>query len=386
MSDLTAISGARIFDGESWTDDAALLIEFGYVTGIVARSEIPDHAERLELDGGMIVPGFVDLQVNGGGGVLFNNAPTLDSIRTICTAHAQFGTTALLPTLITDTAEINVEAIAAGVAAADARVPGFIGLHLEGPHLALSRKGTHDPSLIRPMDEADLERLCAATAALPNLLCTVAAETVPPEQIARLAAAGAIVSIGHSDASYEQAMAAFDAGASMATHLFNAMSQLGNREPGVVGAVLDSKAVHAGLIADGIHVHPASMGAALRAKQGPGHIFLVTDAMSQTGTDLKTIELNGRTITRADGALRLADGTLAGADLDMIDAVNFVIDRLGFTPDEAFRMAALYPARAIGAESSLGHLRTSAEASFVHLSDDRRVQSTWIGGEKVWQG
>jgi len=234
------------------------------------------------------------------------------------------------------------------------------------------------------MDATDLERLCAAAAALPNLLCTVAAETVPPAQIARLAASGAIVSIGHSDASYDQTMAAFEAGASMATHLFNAMSQLGNREPGVVGAVLDSKTVHAGLIADGIHVHTASIGAALRAKQGPGHIFLVTDSMSQTGTDLKTIELNGRTITRADGALRLADGTLAGADLDMIDAVNFMIDRIGLEPDEAFRMAALYPARAIGADGRLGHLRPSAEASFVHLSDDRQVQSTWIAGEKVW--
>ncbi|AVF05648.1 MULTISPECIES: N-acetylglucosamine-6-phosphate deacetylase [Devosia] len=384
MSDLAAISGARIFDGENWFDDAALLIEFGYVTGIVAQSDIPDQAERVVLNGGMMVPGFVDLQVNGGGGVLFNNAPTLDSIRTICNAHAQFGTTALLPTLITDTAEINVQAIAAGVAAAAERVPGFIGLHLEGPHLALPRKGTHDPSLIRPMDATDLERLCAAAEALPNLLCTVAAETVPPAQITRLAASGAIVSIGHSDASYDQTMAAFAAGASMATHLFNAMSQLGNREPGVVGAVLDSKTVHAGLIADGIHVHTASIGAALRAKQGPGHIFLVTDSMSQTGTDLKTIELNGRTITRADGALRLADGTLAGADLDMIDAVNFMIDRIGLEPDEAFRMAALYPARAIGADGRLGHLRPSAEASFVHLSDDRQVQSTWIAGEKVW--
>ncbi len=384
MSDLSAISGARIFDGENWFDDAALLIEFGYVTGIVAKADIPDHAERVVLDGGMIVPGFVDLQVNGGGGVLFNNAPTLDSIRTICNAHAQFGTTALLPTLITDTAEINIQAIAAGVAAADHRVPGFIGLHLEGPHLALARKGTHDPSLIRPMDETDLERLCAAAETLPNLLCTVAAETVPPAQIARLAASGAVVSIGHSDAGYDQTMAAFEAGASMATHLFNAMSQLGNREPGVVGAVLDSKSVNAGLIADGIHVHAASMGAALRAKQGPGHIFLVTDSMSQTGTDLRTIELNGRTITRADGALRLADGTLAGADLDMIDAVNFVIDRVGLAPEEAFRMAALYPARAIGADDRLGHLRPSAEASFVHLSDDRHVQSAWIGGEKVW--
>jgi N-acetylglucosamine-6-phosphate deacetylase len=384
MSDLTAVLGARIFDGEDWHDDAALLIEFGYVAGIVPAATIPAHAELVALDGGMVVPGFIDLQVNGGGGVLFNNAPTLESIRTICAAHAQFGTTALLPTLITDTAAINDEAIAAGIAAADARVPGFIGLHLEGPHLSLARKGTHDPSLIRPMEDADLARLTTAARALPNLICTVAAETVLPAQIAALRDAGAVVSLGHSDTTYAEANAAFDAGASMVTHLFNAMSQLGNREPGLVGAALARPEVAAGLIADGIHVHAASIALALRAKRGPGHIFLVTDAMSQTGTDLTSFELNGRTITRAERALRLADGTLAGADLDMIDAVNFMIDAIGLDPAEAFRMASLYPARAIGMEATLGHLRPSAEASFVHLSDDRQVQSTWIAGNRAW--
>lgn len=386
MSDILAVAGARIFDGYEWHDDAALLIEFGYVAGIVASEDIPARAERLALDGGMLVPGFVDLQVNGGGGVLFNNALTLDAIRTICAAHARFGTTSLLPTLITDTAEIVGRAIAAGVAAAEERVPGFAGLHLEGPHLALSRKGTHDPSLIRPMEDADLSRLAAAARDLPRLLCTVAPETVPPDRIAALVAAGAVVSLGHSDATYAQANAAFDAGASLVTHLFNAMSQLGNREPGLVGAALDRADVAAGLIADGIHVHAASMRAALRAKQGQGKIFLVTDAMSQTGTDLTSFELNGRPIRRADGALRLADGTLAGADLDMVDAVNFMIDTIGFDPAEAFRMASLYPATAIGIAATAGHLRPSARASFVHLSDKRQVRSTWIDGEKVWAG
>lgn len=386
MSDLLAITGARIFDGADWHDDAALLIEFGFVCGIVRRDAIPAHAGRTELDGGMIVPGFIDLQVNGGGGVLFNNAPTLDSIRTICRAHAQFGTTALLPTLITDTVEVNEAAIAAGIAAHEQRVPGFLGLHLEGPHLALSRKGTHDPALIRPMDDADLARLTQAALSLPNLLCTLAVESSSPQQIAALAAAGAVVSLGHTDASYAAAETAFAAGASMATHLFNAMSQLGNREPGLVGAVLDAGQVFAGLIADGIHVHPAAIAVALRAKkQGTGRIFLVTDAMSQTGTDITSFTLNGRTITRADGALRLADGTLAGADLDMIDAVNFMIDTIGLPPDGVFRMAALYPAQAMGIAETHGHLRPRAQASFVHLSDTRQVRSTWISGEAVWK-
>jgi N-acetylglucosamine-6-phosphate deacetylase len=386
MSDLLAISGARIFDGHRWHDDAALLVEFGHVCGIVSAADVPANAQTVRLDGGSVVPGFIDLQVNGGGGVLFNNAPTVESIRTICAAHVQFGTTALLPTLITDAVDVNIAAMAAGKAAAEQAVPGFIGLHLEGPHLALARKGTHDPALIRPMDDSDLARLIAARADLPSLLLTVAAETVPPDQIAALAEAGIIVSIGHSDAGFDQASAAFASGASMATHLFNAMSQLGNREPGVVGAVLSSDAVFAGLIADGIHVHPAAIALALRAKAGSGRIFLVTDAMSQTGTDLTTLTLNGRTITRADGALRLADGTLAGADLDMIDAVEFMHTRIGLPLEEAIRMASLYPAEAMGIEAEFGHLEPGAMASFVHLSDARAVRSTWIGGVEVWRG
>jgi len=385
MSDLLAISGARIFDGQHWHDDAALLAEFGYVTGIAAASAIPANAQMVTLDGGMIVPGFIDLQVNGGGGVLFNNDPSLDAIRTICAAHAQFGTTALLATLITDTVEINVAAIAAGEAAYHQRVPGFIGLHLEGPHLSVARKGTHDPALIRPMDDADMARIIAAKAALPNLICTVAPETVTPAQIATLTAAGIVVSIGHTDASYDVASQAFDAGATMATHLFNAMSQIGNREPGVAGAVLDRPAAFAGLIADGIHVHPATIRAALRAKRGPGKIFLVTDAMSQTGTDIVSFTLNGRIITRRDGALRTADGTLAGADLDMIDAVNFMVDRIGLELDEALRMASLYPAQAMGMASSHGHLLQDASLSFVHLSDARKVRATWIDGVEVFR-
>ena len=386
MSDLLAVSGARIFDGQDWHHDAALLVEFGYVSGIIARDRIPANATRIVLDGGMVVPGFIDLQVNGGGGILFNNDPSLSAIRAICAAHAQFGTTALMPTLITDTVPVNVAAIAAGKAARDQAVPGFIGLHLEGPHLSLARKGTHDPALIRPMDDSDLARLIAARADLPNLIVTVAAETVTPDQIAALSQAGITVSIGHSDADVDTASAAFAAGASMATHLFNAMSQIGNREPGVVGALLSQDAAFAGLIADGIHVHPAAIKIALRAKSGPGRIFLVTDAMSQTGTDLKSMSLNGRTITRSDGALRLADGTLAGADLDMIDAVEFMHVKIGLPFEEALRMASLYPAQAMGIADTYGRLGVGSVASFAHLSDTRKVRATWIDGAEVYRG
>ena len=379
----TAITGARIFDGATWHDRSALVVNDGVVEGLIA-ADSPTDATRVPADGAMLVPGFVDLQVNGGGGALLNLTPTLDAIRTICTNYAQFGTTALLPTLITATPEKNVVAIAAGAEAVAQNVPGFLGLHLEGPHLALSRKGAHDPRLIRPMEESDLQRFLDARKRLPNLLVTVAVESATPAQISRLAEAGIVVSVGHSDGTYAQVQAAVEAGATMVTHLFNAQSQIGNREPGVVGATLDLGAISAGLIADGIHVHPASIGIALRAKRGPGQVFLVTDAMSPTGTDWTEFDLTGQTVYRKDGALRLADGTLAGADLTMIDAIKYVHRTVGVPFDEALRMASLYPARALGVAATHGHLNRGARADFTVLSDGLDVRSTWIGGEKVF--
>jgi N-acetylglucosamine-6-phosphate deacetylase len=384
MTELVAISAPRIFDSRIWHDASALLVETGRVQAIVPVHAIPDTARRVDLSGSL-VPGFVDLQVNGGGAVLFNNQPDLDAIRTICTAHAQFGTTALMPTLITDTVAIGEAALAAGIDAAKIGVPGFLGLHLEGPHLALARKGTHDPALIRPMEQADLDRLLAARAHLPVLLVTVAPESVSGAQIAELAKAGIIVSIGHSDTDAATADAAFAAGTRLATHLFNAMSQLQNREPGVVGAVLAAPDVFAGLIADGIHVHPTVIRLALAAKQGPGRIFLVTDAMSQTGTDITSFTLNGRTIHRSHGALRLGDGTLAGADLDMIDAVRFMHSKVGLDWEECFRMAALYPAQAAGVDRDHGQLGAGAFANFVQLDEQMGVVSTWIEGEERYR-
>ena len=383
MSDRFALTGARIFDGVDWHERAALVVGDGVVTGVMA-ADSPSDIRRVPLDGGMLVPGFIDLQVNGGGGVLLNEEPSVAGIRTICATFAQFGTTGLLPTLITDTPEVTERAVAAGIEAARFGVPGFLGLHLEGPHLSIARKGAHDPRLIRPMDEADLQHLIDARAALPNLLTTIAAETVRPEQIAALVNAGIVVSIGHSDASYATTKAAAAAGASMVTHLFNAQSQLGNREPGIVGAALDLGTLWAGLIADGIHVDAATIGIALRAKRPPARVFLVTDAMSLTGSAAHSLTLNGRVIHRADGALRLADGTLAGADLTMIDAIAYMHRTIGLPLDEVLRMAALYPAQALGIADRHGQLKRGAIASMVHIADDLDVRATWIAGRQVF--
>ena len=378
-----AYTGARIFDGQEWWERSALVVNGDRIEGIIA-ADSPSDAERVALDGGILAPGFIDLQVNGGGGALFNLTPDVPTITTICSAFARFGTTSTLPTLITDTPEKNRLAVAACVAAMEQKVPGFLGLHIEGPHLAVSRKGAHDPELIRPMEEADLQALVVARQRLPNLLITVAAETVTPEQIKRLANAGIVVSIGHSDAPYVVVRAAIEAGATMVTHLFNAQSQLGNRDGGVVGAALDLGQVSAGLIADGIHVSAVSLGVALRAKRGPGHIFLVTDAMSPTGTDAESFVLTGQTVYRKNGALRLADGTLAGADLTMIQAVTYVHKIIGLPLEETLRMASLYPAQALGVAHERGALSPGLRADLVHLSDDLDVLTTIIGGSSAW--
>ncbi|MFO1141715.1 MAG: N-acetylglucosamine-6-phosphate deacetylase [Amaricoccus sp.] len=379
---MTIFAGASVFDGARLHADAALVVEEGRVAAIVPRDEAPSGA-RVRLDGGVMAPGFVDLQVNGGGGVMLNGSPDLDGIRTICAAHARLGTTALMPTLITDTPEVTRAAIEAGLAAAAEGVPGFVGLHLEGPHLDLRRKGAHDPRLIRPMQDADLALLREAAARLPALIVTLAPASATEAQVAALAAAGAIVSLGHSDATAAEAGAAFAAGARMVTHLFNAMSQLGSREPGLVGAALDADEASAGLIADAVHVAPVSIRAALAAKRGSDRVFLVTDAMAVAGTGLDGFELNGRWIARRDGRLTLADGTLAGADLDFARALRVMVREVGITLPQALRMATAAPAAALGRTGRLGALAAGMPADFVHLGADLELRGVWRGGEPV---
>lgn len=369
-----------IFDGERGHLSSALAVKRGVVEEIVAQTAVPENGDVTRFSSGMIAPGFVDLQVNGGGGVLLNDDTSAQGIASICAAHRAYGVTSLLPTLITDTPQRTGAAIAAAREAAKHKTVGFCGLHLEGPHLSIARKGTHDPALIRPMTAADLDVLIAAKDGLETLLVTVAVESATPEQVKALAKSGVRVSLGHSDADYDTAMKYFDAGATCVTHLYNAMSQLGNREPGLVGAALASGGVHAGLIADGFHVHPQSMKFALLAKTGPGRIHLVSDAMSTVGSDIKGLTLNGRRIYRKDGRLTLADGTLAGADTDMISSVRLVHEQLGVERQEALRMAGLYPAQCIGRSDEIGALKPGSRADFLHLSETLDVEAVYIGG------
>ena len=364
-----AIIGARIFDGADMRDGAALLLDGEAFERIADAASIPADYEVSEVSGGTITPGFVDLQVNGGGGFMFNDDPSVATLRTIAKAHAGLGTRAFLPTLITDAPDVmraGVDAVAGAVAA---DVPGIIGIHLEGPHLSIAKKGAHDPALIRSMDEADVAFLMDAAARLPNVMVTVAPENTTTDQIKCLSDAGIIVSLGHTDCSYDQAQAAFAAGARCVTHLFNAMSQLGSREPGLVGAALTTNGISAGLIADDVHVHASSMRVALAAKQKTDGIFLVTDAMPPAGSLITEFALNGRTVSRREGRLTLEDGTLAGADLDLPRAISLLVAKLGLSAEHALRMATSAPARCLAAPGIVGRFVTGQPANAIHLDD-----------------
>lgn len=372
------LRGATLFDGFSLRPGLSLVIEGGRVAALR-----PDDGRGEDLGGGILAPGFIDLQVNGGGGLMLDGTATVEGIATICAAHARLGATGILPTLITDTLEATAAVIAAGIAAAEAGVPGFLGLHLEGPHLDPRRKGAHDAALIRPMAGADLARLIEAARRLPALIVTLAPSAVTPQQIAALAGAGVIVSLGHSDCTFAEAEAAMAAGAGMVTHLFNAMSQLGHRAPGLVGAALDGGA-DCGLIADGHHVDPAALRVALAAKRR-GRLFLVSDAMAVAGTEAAAFTLGGRRILRHDGRLTLEDGTLAGADLSLPQAVARLVALAGAPVEEALAMASRVPAEILG-RRDLGRLEPGARADLVLLGEALTLRGVWQGGaaKEVW--
>ena len=371
MSSLpTLFHGGPIFDGQGLLHDHAVVLEKDVITYLGPARDAPKGGLGIDLQGDILAPGFVDLQVNGGDGVMFNDAPTTDTLARMARAHARLGCAAILPTLITDAPDKTRAAIEAAIDAAGAGMRGIAGLHLEGPHLSVARKGAHSADLIRPMTDDDLALLEGAARALPALMITLAPENVTPAQVSALVEAGATVSLGHSDADYVTCMAFADAGAACVTHLFNAMSQLGNREPGLVGAALQNGQLSAGLIADGIHVHPASIRAAWDAKRRPGGIFLVSDAMACAGSDIQSFQIDGRKVTRSDGRLTLEDGTLAGADLDLPTAVRFLVNEVGIGLEPALRAATSGPARVIGRGNDLGCLVTGLAVRPIRLTPD----------------
>ena len=376
---MKVLFGARLFDGERLHDDCALVVEGDCIQALARFADRPRGPEQVDLGGGILSPGFIDWQINGGGGVLFNASPTVEGIAAIGAAHRRSGVTAFLPTVVTDAPRVLAEALAAA-REARARVPGALGVHVEGPFIDPRRKGAHPPEFIRPMREADADALIAAQAGV--MVVTLAPASVPLERIARLAKSRIVVSLGHSDARAEEALSVFDAGASAVTHLFNAMSQLSSRAPGVVGAALAEKRVVCGLIADGEHAYPAAYRAALAAK-GARRIALVSDAMAPAAGGPDTFELQGRRIKRLGNKLVTEDGTLAGAAITMRDAVDYVVHKLGVPLGHALMMATLTPARLLRVDDRIGRLKPGHRADLVHLTDDLQVAEVWSGGRRL---
>lgn len=374
---MTALTGARIWSGEAWLDDCAILIASGRIDAIVADHAIPDAARRQHVAGGMIVPGFIDAQVNGGGGVLFNDSPTVEGLIAIAAAHRRFGTTAMLPTLISDDLDVIAAALAAVDAAIAAGVPGIVGIHIEGPFLNSGKPGIHDARKFRVLDAEAIALLSSLRRG--RTLVTLAPELAPPGAIAALVDAGVIVAAGHTLASYAAMQEAIASGLAGVTHLYNAMTPLESRAPGVVGAALDSD-LYGGIIVDGLHVDPAALRIAYRAK-GPERLMLVTDAMPIVGTDMTHFMLGEALITADNSGLRSADGTLAGSRLDMASAVRNAAQMMHVDLGAALRMASLTPAEFLGLADDRGRSAPGYRADLVHLDEAMQVTACWIAGE-----
>jgi N-acetylglucosamine-6-phosphate deacetylase len=374
----TALLNGRILSGESIVSGQALLLDDGRIEAIVPATDPRCRASAgFDLEGHILLPGFIDVQVNGGGGVLFNDDPSLESIRAIGEAHRRFGTTGFLPTLISDDLDTIGQAIAAVQSSLDLHLPGALGIHIEGPFLNWARRGVHDPKHLRLLDSGVVSLLCRLRGG--RTVLTLAPEMTTTDMIARLAAGGILLSAGHSDANFAQTSAAIAHGVRGFTHLFNAMAPLAPREPGIVGAALYDANTWCGIIVDGHHVDPVMLKLALRCKRHD-RFMLVTDAMPAVGSPEPSFVLQGRTITVADGVCRDENGTLAGTALDMATAVRNAVSLLGLSVAEAARMASEYPAEFLGLEFEMGRIAPGLRANLVLLDDELQVQRTWIDG------
>jgi N-acetylglucosamine-6-phosphate deacetylase len=372
------LTNARIFTGDEFLQGWGLRLGDGLIQELLAPGTAVGDEPMLDLGGRFLVPGFIDCQVNGGGGVLFNEQPDVAAIAAIAAAHRQFGTTALLPTLISTDWPTMSAAAAAVQKARKQDLPGLLGLHFEGPYLNPDRKGAHDGAQLRALDDAALDLFGLAD--LGSVVVTLAPEMVQPGTIRRLTDAGVRVCAGHSVASLGQSTAALDEGLAGFTHLFNAMPAMESRQPGIVGAALADRSSYCGIIADGHHVHPATLQVALAAK-ATGRMMLVTDAMPSVGGTANSFQLAGRTVSVREGRCTLEDGTLAGSNLDMATAVRNTVNLLDQPVEEALRMASLYPATFLGLEHDRGRIAAGYRADLVLLDDTLNVQRTWIGGD-----
>lgn len=368
------ITVENILTSSGWRKDATIEFEGDTIAFIRAATE----QEKLAMQPGYLVPGYIDTQVNGGGGVLLNQAPEYASVDAMAKAHMRFGTTGMLPTVITDNADVMARSADAVAAAIDQGNKAILGLHFEGPFLSCAKKGVHEETLIRLPTDAEMATITRRD--LGKVMLTLAPEQVELGLIRELVSEGVLVSLGHTNATFEQVNQAIAAGATGFTHLYNAMSPLTSREPGVVGAALLADTAYCGLIVDHHHVHKDSARIAIKQK-GSTKIMLVTDAMAHVGSDLSTLPFFATEIIRTGSKLTTPAGTLAGSCLDMHGAVVNTHRDLGIELADAVTMASHTPASFLGLESRVGTLAPGAQANAVLMNEDLSLRQVWLSGE-----
>ncbi|WP_298917921.1 N-acetylglucosamine-6-phosphate deacetylase [uncultured Algimonas sp.] len=375
---LTALTNARVMTPEGLKDECTVVIDQGRIVDVGAALVLETAGTTVQdIEGALLLPGFIDLQVNGGGGVLFNNDPSVAGIKEIGRAHRAFGTTGFLPTLISDDLELMAEAIAAVDAAISEQVPGVLGIHLEGPFLNADRKGVHDASKFKTIGDDEIDLLSSLKHG--KTLVTLAPEMTTLDTIKCLRDRGVVIAAGHTEADYNDALEAMDAGLKGFTHLFNAMAPLQSRKPGIISAALEDARAWCGIIVDGYHVHPAMLRLAIRAKT-EDQISLVTDAMPCVGTTDRRFSLGEMDISVTDGKCVTQSGVLAGSNLNMMRAVINAADWLDVTFDRAVRMASAVPARFLGLGEQMGEIKAGRQANLILVDDSYKIVDSWING------
>ncbi|NOH27530.1 N-acetylglucosamine-6-phosphate deacetylase [Vibrio mediterranei] len=372
-----ALTNCKIFTGSDVLTNHAVLINGDQIESVLPSAELPSDIKCLDLNGANLSPGFIDLQLNGCGGVMFNDEITADTIHTMHRANLKSGCTSFLPTLITSSDDNMRQALTAAREYHSKYQNHSLGLHLEGPYLNVAKKGIHSPDFIRQSDDAMIDLICENRDLVAKV--TLAPEQNAPEHIEKLRKAGIVVSIGHTNATYEEARKGFESGITFATHLFNAMTPMTGREPGVVGAIYDTPDVYAGVIADGFHVDYANIRIAHKVKGEK--LVLVTDATAPAGADMDYFIFVGKKVYYKDGKCVDENGTLGGSALTMIEAVQNTVEHAGIALDEALRMATLYPAKAMGLEDKLGRIKKGMIANLTVFDRDYNVQGTIVNGQ-----
>jgi N-acetylglucosamine-6-phosphate deacetylase len=375
-----AISAPSIFDGAHFLQNHCVVVRGETVERLMPLAQCPAGLDVVALPEGTLAPGLIDLQVNGGGDLLFNNQPAEQTLIAMLEAHRATGTTAMMPTLISDTPATREQAVSAVRAARAGGHAGILGIHLEGPYFEVARRGAHRAEMIRPPRAEDIAWLCSLTDL--KVIVTLAPEHAATGQIRQLSASGIHVCAGHTNASHAQLVAAMQEGLEGVTHLFNAMSPLTGREPGTVGTALAENALWAGIIADGHHVHPANIRLAQRAKPA-GRLVLVSDAMATVGGRRDSFSLYGEELSLEGDKLVNGDGVLAGSAIGMIDAVGYAARTVGIPLEECLRMASLYPAAILGLDDRLGRIASGYRADLVHFDGDFSVHNTWLAGHHL---